>query len=381
MSSGTRNILSMWLGCFLFQQRKNHKVAAEDLSKKMGISLPYLRMLESGLTNIAPGRAFELIKGINESFSLVSHFAPVSNFLVAMHCVSNADEVPQVKEALNMLSAADQSMDRLLSNVPEACWTLLEKGEYEEVKSIFQESEMIHELKKFFTQLHYGLGGEDKFGNQWARMYKETPSILNEFWDSQFNLIKKDLFWREANTPFYNLSFWEKAHKSSFKSIYGFIYKADLLTEYIPKFDWSYLSNDHFDNITFELEEKEFSEKLKENIVAGIQKKVNMPLKDIQSKTNVRVINDKAARKLKSVIHNWIKTKSQKNKAGKHDNPDIDFEFWTYNLKNIDDPIGFILYGANPHDKSDEELESYIFQYESLPNNVIKNIREIIDDK
>ena len=387
MENDFRNILSVWLGSYFSQKRKRLDVAVEDMVAKMSLSLPYLRQVENGLTNLSPARVFDVQNGMNELFGLQVNFSSLSDFLVAIQYLSSRnDSIAMAKSAVKKLGDANAGLFKLLINLNEPAWDLLQRGNYEELKQFFAQPHFIRELELYLVDTSFSLPKVQGITKKWEDMFNETPSVWNQLIFSDFENLKKQLTALKTSIPYFDLHRWETEiindKKRSIKAGKGVLSSIDMLIDYAGDFDWYYLMRKHFNLNCYII--KDYSEgdrdEAYKNIVNKIGENIEITTAEVESALKINHLNESAAKSLISGL-GWSTEAAE----------GAQLECWIYQVEVEEDSgsylteIGFeYLYKPIPKDsKNSDEAYEYIRQlqisrYTSLSNEKVRIANEIL---
>ena len=389
-----RNILSLWLGNFLSEKRTVYDVTTTELKNKLDISLPYLRMVENGLTNVAPSKSFNLMKGL-EVLRVYSNFSSISNYLVSCQYLSGSKEIGEAKRRIQNLSDTNGSIGKLLLNLSDEVWNLLEEGNYNELKKLLAKEHFMFELEDFLANPQYGLFDlNEREKSRWSALYAQAPSVHNDFLENSYNYLKNEIERLEKISPYYNLIKWEEDNHENFEKIYGFLTHWVLIEKYADKFNWNYVVKGNFKLSSLYILEK--------SSVKVFQKKANdvkrLIIKNSDLYSNnideAKIFMDKFEIKQLDV---YSKEKLLKNL--KWDAKRLS-ECWIYELRNQVAPKSLMFNGSEIiseikdkiaqskknkkkfEELSDKEilelqldrLDTHLFRYKGVTNEIINNI-------
>ncbi len=365
-TTNVRNILSLWLGVFLSRMRQQRSISANDLSTTMKFSTPYLRMVENGLTNIAPARALDVLIGFTDLFSLNGYLSSLSNYLVAVQYLSTYDDVKSTKAALQDLKDADKGLEKLLSNINDIHWKYLEEQDYDELKNSFGKKPFVEELEKYLTNPYYALNQVDGIAQNWADLYGKTPSLFQDFLYRRYNSIKNDIEDLISYSQYYSLSDWEDNNEKMIVKCLGITRSIDHLLLDSDKFKWSFLKNKSFKSLKCIIFEPYNSLK-EDKLFSIISEQCQIPIDKARQLINLVTLPSDEVEYICNHLPRYTKS--------------LNIDYWLYELKNTN-KIGFCItfQDSLPIELSKQYLNYTLYDTsEILSNDEIREIFTIIN--
>jgi transcriptional regulator with XRE-family HTH domain len=378
-----RNILALWLGSYVATKRKRHGVAFDDLSNNLKLSPQYIRMAENGLASISPGRVFDLISGLQQSFELDASYTAVSALLVATQSIPAQGNYIEIEAALDRLQTTDnKALAKLLSHLDERILFLLKEENYNELKEEFSSRELVNAMESYLTKPSYGMVGKFKLEKEWEDDYKKVPSFWNDHFSDELKQLTKHLLFISTNMPYYNIVHWERKNLSNVKRFSGVVNSIRVLIRYIEHYDWK----DYFDkNISFKIYLPDASVKRNSPEVAEFFSEMSriykVPLERLHASIKLAGLTHQKMDAIKKTLE--IKERPPEIKTDDKDFEDY-FDCWIYDFKEDESKIGFVFDSndrayydfKNMHALKELDMENQVNRYRNLNNLQIRELCE-----
>lgn len=379
MIEASRNMLSIWLGAYLFKRRRMLKKGVEELAEAMSISPAYLRQIENGITNVAPSRALDLQKGLQTVLLVPANFAALSMFLTAIQYLTDrSTTAEEARLAIGSLRRSNSGLNKLFNGLNEKIWFKFLKGEYNDLKDMFLQEWFVSALEIYLIDTDFAMPKIQNLESRWSRLYGNMPSVWNPWIFSAFENTQRQIHTLESMAPYFNLNQWESdvnKGNSKLQRIWGLLSNTKLLTDYVEDFSWFYLHHNvqltcYVINAT-ERELKDAADRIISQLTNNV---IDIPLENVRRNLRIMSLTNADALLIISALE-W--------KGGQGD-------CWIYEVEKIDPSENYVTHigfhyvpEGVPSTVPSEEISSYIrklniSQYQSLTNNQVSIIKDIL---